>query len=249
MEEGDASDLLLEVHQTFLQSGVCPRAPAYRTLCEALQQNLDYTRKRLSKLARERDAHVCDGWKVRMLSSFSPKQLVLVDESAADSAMAHRTLGYSKAGRPARSNKFFFHRGKRYSALGPFVLDDGFLDSFVIEGGFDNESFLIALHQCVIPYLNPYPQERSVLVMDNCRIHRQHEVAQAVAQVGAMLVFLEPYDPVNMPVEVAYRGVKQWLRHNYNLVCRLPADAQIRLAFKIVGKRLARNAFKEAGYF
>ena len=73
-------------------------------------------------------------------------------------------------------------------------------------------------------------------------------MAQAIAHTGALLVFLEPYDPVNMPVELAYGGVKEWLKRNHSLICDLPADTQIRLGMGVVGRQLARSAFHESGY-
>ena len=61
-----------------------------------------------------------------------------------------RRIGKSKRGRPARTKTFFLRGGKRYSVLGPFVLDAGFLDSCIVEGAFNSETFLQALHQCVV---------------------------------------------------------------------------------------------------
>eukprot|EP00966_Prymnesium_polylepis_P141702 3272201-Prymnesium_polylepis.1 len=104
----------------------------------------------------------------------------------------HRTYGSSKRGTVAKTNRYFFHKGIRYSVLGPFVLNDGFLDMAVVEGGVDS---LNALHQVVLPHMNPFPGPRSILLMDNCIIHRQYEVLQAVHAIGAMVLFLEPYDP------------------------------------------------------
>ena len=49
--------------------------------------------------------------------------------------------------------------------------------------------------------MNPYPEERSVLVLDNCIVHHQYEVLEAVAARGCRILFLEPYDPERMPVE------------------------------------------------
>ena len=37
-------------------------------------------------------------------------------------------------------------------------------------------------------------------------------MAQAVYKRGALVIFLEPYDPMSMPVEIAYRHMKKWLQ-------------------------------------
>ena len=37
--------------------------------------------------------------------------------------------------------------------------------------------------------MNPWPQECSVLIMDNCAIHKSEELAQAVYNAGKNLYF------------------------------------------------------------
>ena len=88
--------------------------------------------------------------------------------------MTNRRLGHSKRGRIAKTNKYFFQRGKRFSCLGPFALDHGFLSECIIEGAFNSDSFLSALKRCVLPFMNPFPGPRSVLLLDNCTIHHNH---------------------------------------------------------------------------
>jgi hypothetical protein len=42
------------------------------------------------------------------------------------------------------------NRSKKYSVLGPFVIDGGFLDLCIVEGGFDSDRFYIAMEQKVV---------------------------------------------------------------------------------------------------
>ncbi|KOO28125.1 hypothetical protein Ctob_010900 [Chrysochromulina tobinii] len=119
---------------------------------EALQNHLDYTRKRMGSRARERDVQRSLQWRFRMRITFEPEHFVLVDD-------------------------------KKYSVLGPFVIDGGFL-----EGGFDSDRFYIAMEQKV----------RCVMESAHAR--------------GILVRFLEPYDPDSMPVETAYKIMKNWLR-------------------------------------
>ena len=77
--------------------------------------------------------------------------------------------------------------------------------------------------------MNPFPADRSVLLLDNCSIHHTYEVLQVCHQAGVIVKFLEPYDPGSMPVEIAYRCMKGWLRGNRELIEHLSARAQIRL--------------------
>ena len=69
---------------------------------------------------------------------------------AADNRTITRRVGYSKAGAAAKTNLFFFHKGRRFSILGPFVLDEGFLEVEVVEGGFNAESYRQAVNKVVV---------------------------------------------------------------------------------------------------
>lgn len=61
-----------------------------------------------------------------------------------------RNVGYSKRGKIAKTNNYFFHKGVNHSILGPFVLDGGFLDLSVIEGAYDADKYWMALNQVVV---------------------------------------------------------------------------------------------------
>lgn len=52
--------------------------------------------------------------------------------------------------------------------------------------------------------MNHYPHDRSVLVMDNCRIHKSEALRQAVENAGCILVFLPPYSPDFNPIEESF---------------------------------------------
>ena len=61
-----------------------------------------------------------------------------------------RTHGYSVRGAIAKTNRYFFHKGNAHSVMGPFVLDGGFLDISTIEGGYDADTFWLAINQKVV---------------------------------------------------------------------------------------------------
>ena len=137
------------------------------------------------------------------------------------------------------------------SVLGPFVFDKGFLDFSIIEGAYDGELFWRALHLKVFPHMNRFPEDRSVLIIDNCPIHRQKRIVDAVTDLGAILIFLEPYDPDSMPVEFAYKCMKNWLRKEGQRLteCGVSLRDQLKMAMRAVGATSSRHAFHAAGYF
>ncbi|KAJ8585557.1 hypothetical protein M405DRAFT_700469, partial [Rhizopogon salebrosus TDB-379] len=62
----------------------------------------------------------------------------------------------------------------RYSIL-PILMLDGIIAYDIIEGPVTSEQFVRFLWEH-LPLTNPYPGPRSVLVLDNCRIHHSDEV-------------------------------------------------------------------------
>ena len=61
-------------------------------------------------------------------------------------------------------------------------------------------------------HMNAYPGPRSVLLVDNCRIHDVDELMREARKIGARVIFLEPYDPQHMPIEVGFRAMKRRAR-------------------------------------
>ena len=108
------------------------------------------------------------------------------DESAADERVCNRNVGHSKRGTPARSSISFFHRGVRYSVMGPYVLGGGFLDAVIIEGAFTADRFLHALITVVraiplptrhtLPAATPSLHQPLYLTNRDCtsRVHAHH---------------------------------------------------------------------------
>ena len=54
--------------------------------------------------------------------------------------------------------------------------------------------------------LQPFPLPHSVLVLDNCAIHKDPEFLSIIEATGAIVEFLPPYTPQYNPVSAA-RGV------------------------------------------
>ncbi|THU94097.1 hypothetical protein K435DRAFT_669111, partial [Dendrothele bispora CBS 962.96] len=63
-----------------------------------------------------------------------------------------------------------FVRGKRYSLVAAMSVK-GYIATRVVEGSYDTAEFVDFIIEDVVPQMNAYPEEQSVLVLDNCRIH------------------------------------------------------------------------------
>lgn len=77
-----------------------------------------------------------------------------------------------------------------------------------LDGAVNTASFVAYLEQVLGPTLVP----GDVVVVDNLRVHKAPEAAQAVAARGARLLFLPPYSPDFTPVELAFSKFKTHLR-------------------------------------
>ncbi|KIJ21119.1 hypothetical protein PAXINDRAFT_66214, partial [Paxillus involutus ATCC 200175] len=104
--------------------------------------------------------------------------LMFVDEAAKDERTSVRRHGRSRKGVRCIARKCFV-RGSRYSIV-PVITLDGIIAYNIIEGPVNGARFVQFLKDHVMPFTNPYPGPRSVLVMDNCRIHHGEEIRHLV---------------------------------------------------------------------
>lgn len=113
--------------------------------------------------------------------------LVAGDEAAVNILTTYRTNGWAVQGLQARK-RCNFVRGTRYVfynlnkvylkliyqnvsySMLPALTVDGIIYSHIKIGGYNGDQFMEWL-EGVLSVMNPYPAPRSVLILDNCRIH------------------------------------------------------------------------------
>jgi DDE superfamily endonuclease len=103
------------------------------------------------------------------LAEWQPNQLLFVDESAANERTMDRKYGWA----PVGATPYVYQSIKcseRWSLL-PVYTIDGFFNWEIIQGSYTTESFNAFVENKVLPYCNPYPGPRSILVIDNAKIH------------------------------------------------------------------------------
>ncbi len=79
----------------------------------------------------------------------------------------------------------------RFSVLPALSLEDGFIHCEVVEGSFRSDTFALFI-QNLLEHMQPFPQSNSVIVMDNCRIHKIPYIQEMIAArcVAALVHFL-----------------------------------------------------------
>jgi len=103
------------------------------------------------------------------LPEWQPNQLVFVDESAANERTMDRKYGWAYIGVTPHVYQSI-KRSERWSLL-PCYTIDGFFNWEIIQGSYTAELFNSFVENKVLPFCNTYPGLRSVLVMDNAKIH------------------------------------------------------------------------------
>jgi hypothetical protein len=69
----------------------------------------------------------------------------------------------------------------RYSVLPALSLNDAILHVEVVEGSFNSDLFKEFI-DALLPKMQPFPGPNSVIVMDNCRIHKHADVLAAIEE-------------------------------------------------------------------
>ncbi|KAJ0391409.1 hypothetical protein ATCC90586_003900 [Pythium insidiosum] len=149
------------------------------TICRALNFDLNLSRKVLTKAARECVPYEVENYKAKLEAIYSyPQQLLFIDETSKDGRHAYRRYAWSKRNTPVIV-KLPFRRGKRVSILA--ALDcQGFVSWETTPGTFTRRSFHEAFIRKVLPLLNPWPLPRSIVVIDNAKIHMYQELEKNV---------------------------------------------------------------------
>lgn len=89
--------------------------------------------------------------------------------------------------------------------------------------------------------------EGDIVVMDNLRCHKTHEIEKELAKAGVRTLFLPPYSPDLNPIEMMWSKIKallrKWKANTSNLLNNF-----IPLAFQAVSINDITGWFSESGY-
>ena len=116
--------------------------------------------------------------------------------------------------------------------------------------------------------MNPYPQDRSIIVLDNCAIHKTHALREIVKGHGCLLMFLPPYSPDLNPIEESfscgtyyylfithfvpltiYLSVKAWIRHNWvHIQSHKYPEIALLESSQVITPEKSKEWFRHSGY-
>ncbi|KAF8220664.1 hypothetical protein L208DRAFT_1066892, partial [Tricholoma matsutake] len=72
-----------------------------------------------------------------------------------------------------------FVRGDCYSILAAMSVE-GYVGTRIVPGSVDGDEFFDFIVNDILPQMNPFPQDRSVLILDNCAIHKSELLREVV---------------------------------------------------------------------
>lgn len=199
-----------------------------------------FSTKVLRRIASERSPIRRARFITRM-GGYTPDQLMMTDETSKDDRTTMRRRGRSLEGQRAEAHDVFV-RGVRYSLL-PLLTLDGIVAAIVVEGSVTRRVFLRFLEKHVMPLTSPFPGPRSVLIMDNARIHHGEDVEDLCSKYGVRLEYLPPYSPDLNPIEEAFSKIKSHLRR-YGC----PSAYDLLVSTDIITPDDAAGYFQHAGY-
>jgi transposase len=132
-------------------------------------------------------------------------RFVFLDETATATNMARR---YGRCPADARLVVPVPHGHWRTTTFLAGLRQSGIIAPMVLDGPMTGQAFLAYVEQVLAPALVP----GDVVVLDNLAAHKVAGVREAIAAVGATILYLPPYSPDMNPIEQLFAKLKALLR-------------------------------------
>jgi transposase len=189
--------------------------------------------------ARERDEAHRRVWH-RIVRNIDPRRLRFVDESGANVTLTRR---YGWAPINERCHGSAPRNYDQNLTLVASLSLEGIDAPLVLEGAVNSELFALYTTQILCPTLRP----RDLVIMDNLSSHKRPPIREAIAAVGARVLFLPSYSPDLNPIEMAFSKIKAYLRRVGTDTEEALVDA-LTAAIDLVTAADARGYFRHCGY-
>ena len=204
-----------------------------------------WSRKVACRRYYERNETLRTHWLARQLD-LNAAHMICLDECGSNRRGGYRKFGWSPRGIPAL-NQNSASRGERWSIL-PALTINGYLpDPLICTGSVTQVLFNSWVEVKVLPFCVP---GETVIVMDNCSIHKDQALQSLLNSAGVLVEFLPPYCPEFNPIEYSFNEMKTLIRR----------DGEVAVEFETFGHFLywvlmrcaspvaSRGYFKKAGY-
>ena len=217
------------------------------TVCRLLHRT-GCTRKKILQVAKQRCVEYRGAFMADVLQ-YEKEMFVFVDETGSDNRDRARKFGYAIRGEPPVYHRQLI-RGRRISAIAA-ISTSGVLDYELTTDSVNGEKFLDFVRGSLIPNMNPFDgtSSKSIVVLDNCSIHHVDEVVEEFRKAGVLVLFLPPYSPDYMPIELCFSYIKYYLKSHDDILQTI-TDPKIIInsAFQSVTKNQCIHWINHCGY-
>ena len=140
------------------------------------------------------------------------EQFVFIDETGCKGKDHVRRMGYAMRGETPIQHRWL-HRGERISAIAA-MSSSGMIAVEMRKGSVNGDVFFDFVRGSLIPQMLPYDGDnpKSIAVLDNCAIHHIQPVLGLFRAMGILVLFLPPYSPDIMPIELLFSYSKYYLK-------------------------------------
>lgn len=132
--------------------------------------------------------------------------------------------------------------GGNVSTIGAIGLD-GLRTGLSVQGAIEGATMLYFVEEMLVPTL----KRGDIVFLDNCLIHKQEEIEEAIEAAGAWVIFLPPYSPDLNPIENCWSKIKTLLRSLKPRSLEELLDALTKAFSSITGQDIL-SWFKHCGY-
>lgn len=215
------------------------------TVCRVLHRN-GFTRKKIVQVAKQRSVEFRANFMAHALQ-FPRNFFVWVDETGSDRRDQIRKFGYALKGLTPIYHRLLV-RGSRVSSIAA-MCSEGVVDYELTDSTVNAGKFYDFVRGQLIPNMQPFPGDRSIIVMDNCTVHHTQQLKDLVESAGVLLLFLPPYSPDFNPIEELFSYVKYYLKEHDDVIQALNDITPIlKSAFDSVTSSQCNGWITHSGY-
>ena len=182
---------------------------------------------------------------------YNMDMFVFVDETGSDRRNQARKFGYAIRGEaPLYQRWLVTLRGHRISAIAA-ITTDGVSSYELTRDSVNGDKFLDFVRGSLIPNMNPFDgiNSKSIVVMDNCSVHHTQDVRDELQSAGVLVIYLPPYSPDYMPIELCFSFIKYYLKRHDDLLQSVSDPTPIiSSAFQSVSTQQCINWITHCGY-
>lgn len=118
----------------------------------------------------------------------------------------------------------------------------------VTEENMNAAYFLNELEHSILPAMHPYPENESVLLLDNAPTHDHLRIIELCQRFGVICIFLPRYGYDLSPIEPAFHEIKAYIRRVYGLADGVLQNRLEEACWQLPAHH-AVNYFRHCGFY